>query len=156
MFIRYFAVLPLPAGRVTSALLRRPLDWVPNLAMDADEHGDQLLAEVGFGPEELRLGKLVSIDVGDPVQLGEKTALPMSWRATGPQGLFPVLDGDLEVAPLGASSTQIALSAQYRPPLGPVGRAIDRAVLHRIAEATIKDFLDGVARTVEALASTAA
>jgi len=156
MFICYFAVLPLPAARVASALLRHPSDWVPDLAMDADEHGDRLLAEVGFGPEELRLGKVVSIEVGEPVQLGEKTALPMSWRATGPQGLFPVLDGDLEVAPLGTSSTQLGLSAQYAPPLGPLGRAIDRAVLHRIAEATVKDFLDRVARTVETVVLDAA
>jgi hypothetical protein len=156
MFLRYFVVLPLPAAQVTDALLRSPHDWVPGLAMDADRRGERLLAEVGFGREELRLGKLVSIDVGQPVQLGPKMVLPISWRATGPQGLFPVLDGDVEVAPLGAGSTQIALSAQYQPPLGHVGKAVDRAGLHRIAEATVKDFLDGVARTVEALATSAA
>jgi hypothetical protein len=156
MFVRYFVVLPLPCGRVTGALLRSPHDWVPGLAMDADRRAQRLLVEVGFGREELRLAKLVSIEVGKPVQLGQKMALPMSWRATGPHGFFPILDGDLEVAALGVRSTQIALSAQYQPPLGPVGKAMDRAVLHRIAEATIKDFLDGVARTVEALATSAA
>ena len=38
------------------------------------------------------------------------------------------------------------MSARYVPPLGAVGRAIDRALLFRVAEATIKDFLDRVAR----------
>lgn len=36
------------------------------------------------------------------------------------------------------------MSARYVPPLGAVGRAMDRAVLFRIAEATLKDFLDRV------------
>ncbi|HEX5903035.1 MAG TPA: hypothetical protein VF028_07985 [Actinomycetota bacterium] len=33
----------------------------------------------------------------------------------------------------------------YEPPLGLVGRAADRALLHRVAEATFKDFLERVA-----------
>ena len=39
-------------------------------------------------------------------------------------------------------TTQVAISARYTPPLGALGRAIDRAVLHRVAEATLKDFMD--------------
>jgi hypothetical protein len=30
--------------------------------------------------------------------------------------------------------------------LGAIGQAIDRALLNRVAEATVKDFLDGTAR----------
>ena len=37
------------------------------------------------------------------------------------------------------------MSARYVPPLGVMGRALDRAVLSRVAEATLKDFLDRVA-----------
>ena len=40
------------------------------------------------------------------------------------------------------------MSARYVPPFGAVGRAIDRAVLSRVAEATLKDFLDRVADTI--------
>jgi hypothetical protein len=148
MFIRYFAVVSLPAERAEEALLRRPSEWLPGLALDADEHGERLLVEVGFGSEGGRVGKLVEVDVGEAVHLGTKVALPMSWRATGPQGLFPVLDGDLELAPLGQDRTQVAVSAQYRPPLGAIGRIMDRAMLHRVAEATVKDFVDRVARVI--------
>jgi hypothetical protein len=151
MFIRYFGVLALPFEQVEEALLRRPSDWLPGLALSADERSEALLAEVGFGADGHRVGKLVQIEIGEPAQLGAKTLLPMSWRATGPQGLFPVLEGDLEAAALGAGITQLAVSAQYRAPLGPVGRAIDRAVLHRVAEATIKDFLDRALVTLRSL-----
>jgi hypothetical protein len=36
------------------------------------------------------------------------------------------------------------MSARYVPPLGALGRAIDRTLLFRVAEATLKDFLDRV------------
>jgi hypothetical protein len=36
------------------------------------------------------------------------------------------------------------MSARYRPPLGMIGRALDKALMHRVAEATVKDFLDRV------------
>jgi hypothetical protein len=40
------------------------------------------------------------------------------------------------------------MSARYVPPFGVVGRAMDRAVLSRVAEATLKDFLDRVAERI--------
>jgi len=51
---------------------------------------------------------------------------------------------DIEIAALGAMRTQLSMSARYRPPLGMIGRALDKALMHRVAEATVKDFLDRV------------
>lgn len=146
MFARYFVELPLHAERVEQALLRDPEDWVPGLASKANHHGDALLAEVGFG-DDVRVARRVAIEFGDAVRMPSKTVLPLRWTATGPSGLFPSLEADLEIAPLG-HHTQLAMSARYVPPLGAVGRAIDRAVLFRVAEATLKDFLDRVAEAV--------
>ncbi len=67
----------------------------------------------------------------------------MTWEPGG--HLLPRLDAELELASLGRTRTQLAISGRYDPPLGTVGRAIDRFALHRVAEATIKDFLDRVA-----------
>ena len=66
----------------------------------------------------------------------------------GAIGLFPALDADLEIASLGRHRTQLAMSARYVPPLGALGRSVDRAVLYRVAEATLKDFLDRVRDSV--------
>ena len=73
----------------------------------------------------------------------------MTWRATGPANLFPVLDAELEFASLGAQLTQLSLNGRYQPPLGLVGLTIDKALLSRVAEATIKDFIDRLARALE-------
>jgi hypothetical protein len=147
VFARYFVELPLPPEAVERALADDPRAWLPSLAADANHRGEALLAEVGFG-ERLRLKREVSIELSAPVSSASKTVFPLRWEASDHPSLFPALDADLEVASLGGSRTQLAMSARYVPPLGTVGRAIDRAVLARVAEATLKDFLDRVAEAI--------
>lgn len=149
MFVRYFLELALPFQDVEGTLLRGPEEWVPGLARDAQDRGELLLAEVGFGTDGKRLEKRAVIELRPPLRISSsKTILPMSWEATGPRGLFPTFDADIEVAALGPSRTQLSISARYRPPLGAIGRAIDRALMHRVAEAAVKDFLDRVGETL--------
>jgi hypothetical protein len=150
MFIRYFLDLPLPLKKVEARLLDAPEVWVPGLARDADVGGEHLLAEVGFPVDDHRVGKEVQIELGTPFRIPSKTILPLTWTATGRQRLFPSLDADLEIAPLGRNRTQLSISARYLPPLGAVGKVLDRALLHRVAEATLKDFLDRVGEALEA------
>jgi hypothetical protein len=155
MFIRYYVELAHPLLDLERALLQAPSSWLPNLAESADERGQCLLTEVGFPIDGHRIIKRVSIAIGDPVRSSALTWIPISWQATGPSGFFPVLDGDLEIAGLGAERTQLAFSARYRPPLGFIGRTVDRALLSRVAEATIKDFVDRIAERLDAQAVAA-
>lgn len=147
MFARYFVELEMPPEQVEQALSRDPRLWLPGLAEKANHRGDRLLAEVGFG-EAIRIKRAVVIELGQPTRAASKTVFPLRWAATGSVGPFPALDADLEVAPLGPGRTQLAMSARYAPPFGTLGRVIDRAVLSRVAEATLKDFLDRVAHTI--------
>lgn len=147
MFARYFVELPISLDEIEQILAADPRRWLPGLARDANHRGDELLAEVGFG-EGVRVKREVAVELGPPIRSSTKTILPLRWEAAAHPNLFPALDADLELAPLGSSRTQLAMSARYVPPLGALGRAIDRAVLSRVAEATLKDFLDGVAAAV--------
>jgi hypothetical protein len=149
VFIRYYVELAQAMPDLERFLLQAPATWLPNLAENADERSQRLLTEVGFPMDGHRIVKRVSIAVGDPVRSSARTWIPISWQATGPSGLFPVLDGDLEIATLGAERTQLAFSARYRPPLGPIGRTANRALLSRVAEATIKDFVDRIAERLD-------
>lgn len=151
MFIKYFLDLEDPYDRVEAALLSDPWTWIPGEARAADDAGEQLLSEVGFAVTDgHRVDKRVEISFGQPVRTFAHARLPMSWNATGPARLFPSFEADLEIAALGSARTQISISGRYRPPMGAVGRAFDRALLHRVAEATVKDFLDRVGETVSA------
>ncbi|HXF37258.1 MAG TPA: hypothetical protein VNO17_08775 [Actinomycetota bacterium] len=155
MFVRYFSEIPLPLERVEAALLEDPHAWLPGVAQRAEDRSRRLLAEVGFG-EAFRIDKQVEISLGEVLRRNGTTLLPMSWKVTGAESLFPKLEADIEVAALGPGRTQLAMSARYTPPLGALGRAIDRALLHRVAEATIKDFLDRAAESLVTLAMAGA
>jgi hypothetical protein len=155
MFIRYYLELPLPAERVEAALTCPAASWLEVLAGDAGRRGQGLLAEVGVGPLGPRLARPVRVRLEQPVRLASTTSLPMTWEPAGGEGLLPKLEADLEVGPLGPARTQLAVSARYRPPLGPVGRLVDRVLLHRVAEATVKDFLDRVGGAILAQAPAA-
>ena len=144
MFLRYYLELRAPFDDVQRALLGDTGAWIPGLLRDAEDRGQRLLADVGFAMDTRRIDKEVEIEIGEPHRIPGVTTLPMAWRATGTERLFPQLDADLEVAALGRERTQLSISARYRPPMGVVGRALDKALLHRVAEATVKDFLDGV------------
>src|SRR6266581_4505970 len=111
--------------------------------------GSPTFADVGFG-DDVRIARTVAVELGEPMRAGSKAVFPLRWSASGTVGLFPSLDADLEVARLGSDRTQLANSARYVPPLGKLGRAIDRALLSRVAEATVKDFLDRVGDTLNA------
>jgi hypothetical protein len=154
MFIRYYLDLAVPFEIVERALLDEPASWVPGIALDAEAGGRRLLAEVGFEVDATRrVDKEVEIEIGKPYVIPAKTMLPITWRATAAERVFPQLEADIEIAALGASRTQLSISARYRPPLGPVGRVLDKALLHRVAEATVKDFLDRVGERLAARVS---
>jgi hypothetical protein len=149
MFLRYYVELDLPAEQAEKALLDFPSTWLPALADSAVERAEPLLAEVGIGRPSLRVTKCVTVRLGQPVRFPSKLSIPMTWDPDG--WLLPQLHAELELGTLGKDRSQLALSGRYDPPLGTVGRTVDRIALHRIAEATIKDFLDRLATILQSL-----
>ena len=141
MFVRYFVELPFRSEDVERVLRRDPESWLPTLARHANARGERLLAQVGTGGGT-QIRRTVEVVVGSPVALTSKVVLPVAWRPTHGTGLLPSMDADLELASLGDGACQLAMSARYEPPLRGLGKALDQALLHRIAEATVKDFLD--------------
>jgi len=78
----------------------------------------------------------------------EETRLPITWHVAGhPE--FPTFEGYVEITPLAANVTQLAISGSYRPPGGPIGAAFDATFGHRIADATIRYFLDALKQAIE-------
>jgi hypothetical protein len=42
----------------------------------------------------------------------------------------------------------LRIAGSYRPPLGALGTALDAAILHRVARATVRAFLDRIAADI--------
>lgn len=95
------------------------------------------------------VSKLVRIQVAPLAESAAAGGLAIRWQATGPgSSLFPVLDADIRLTPAGEQATLIALTGTYRPPLGPVGEALDRAILRNVAAATIRNFIGRLAAAI--------
>ncbi len=136
-------------GDLVSERLSEGQGWLARLASDAGDDAHSQL--VRLGPSAL--GDLVTREVrvrlGPPTPLEDGVVVPLRWEDARRPSLFPVLDGNLQVAPLGLERTRLVLYASYRPPFEGLGRALDQALLHRVAESTVRSFLHKVAETLD-------
>ena len=141
MLVYDFTRVPLPIAQVRHRLLAAVSGLWQHVAEAAYDEGEDLLSRVGpFGPVP-GLSKAVTMQVGKARGRGEWFVIPLQWSATGPAELFPVMLADLEITPLGADQSQLRFSGSYDPPLGPIGRQLDRLLLHQLAEATVRALL---------------
>jgi hypothetical protein len=147
MFVYYFVHVNRPFAEAEPELVAQ-LNSFGSLADAAYREGEDLRDKIGLSRDNPVVAKTVQLVAGTPLRGGQQTTIPVAWEATGTPGLFPKLDADLIVATVGPELCQIAMRGTYSPPLGPLGRALDRAVLHRVAEASVKSFVDRVAKSV--------
>jgi hypothetical protein len=86
---------------------------------------------------------------------GPRFVVPLRWETAGHAGrLFPSLDADLELsAGEEASTSLLSIIGRYEPPFGALGQTIDRAVMSRVASATMNTMLREVATHLERLAA---
>jgi hypothetical protein len=114
------------------------------LSASEDAYGQGITGFVRVGPAGL--SRLVQVQIRELAERDGRAGLAIRWEVTGlGGGLFPVLDADMMLAPAGPRSTLLTLAGAYRPPLGSLGEALDRAVLHRVAAASIRNFTGRVA-----------
>ena len=149
MFLRYFVTVGLASHEVEAAFNTGVELWMPALVQKVNGDGMRLLSELGFEVGNRRIDRQVEVSAGTPRQTEGATLVPIRWHSASAAWLFPELDGQLEIAALGHTTTQLGISASYEPPLGLAGRIADRALLHRVAEVTIKNFLEGIAKRFE-------
>jgi hypothetical protein len=104
------------------------------------------LMRVGPFGDAPGISKLVQVRILGPVRRDGTWTVWLRWEATGvARELFPVLDADLMLMAEGTDRTRVTLNGCYRPPLGRLGAGLDRAVLHRVAWATIGTLLRSIA-----------
>jgi hypothetical protein len=96
----------------------------------------------------IEFGKEIEISVRQKEQKPKGAAitrLQVDWKAAKSPGLFPLMKAELSIYPLTATETQLDFSGKYEPPLGWLGTAVNAAVGHRIAEASVHRFVAEVA-----------
>jgi hypothetical protein len=138
VFVTYSVQIGSPVLEVSVALAKGPGAWFSRTAVGP------LVAGIG-------IRKKVDVDFGEPAAQGSWTEIPVTWRATGVPGLFPVMTGKIELAPVDSRNTRLTVCGMYRAPLGDLGEYLDDGLMHIVAEATVKDLAESIAARLEAL-----
>ena len=138
MFVQHSVHIDRAVEECAAALARSPRTWFPRLQKDN-------AAEVGLLVAGVSIHKRVIVELGEPEKKGEWTNVPISWKATFPEQLFPVLVGRLELVPVEKKLTRLTVSGMYEPPLGRLGALIDETIMHSVAEATVREVTESIA-----------
>ncbi len=138
MYVQHSVHLQQPVQQISDALLEGPPRWFPRLA-------GSNVSTVGLHVAGVPLRKRVVVEIGQPVKTSTWAVVPISWKATFPEKLFPEMNGKIELAPSGKDETRLTVSGMYEPPLGKLGEQLDEALMHNVAEATVRELAESIA-----------
>jgi hypothetical protein len=146
MFVRYDTVVGVPLGVVEQRFDTLHSD-LAEWAGIAYREGESLRAKVG--PRVDGLAKEVRLEIGANEVHRKGLVYPVKWVATNAGALFPTMTADLVLSHVGPAQTRITFEGTYEPPMGPLGRVIDRTALRRFADSTVKDWVDRIAHALD-------
>jgi len=150
--IRVFDYVNQPFERVREALVAHATEIFSLATSVAGERAHKLASALRVQVAGLEIRKKIEIEVigfreSETADAGFKreARITLRWKAAEDAGLFPVMNAELALYPLSSSETQLDLTGTYEPPLGVLGVAIDALLGHRLAEASVHQFLVDVA-----------
>src|ERR1700693_1281966 len=149
MFVRHSVHIDHPVAACTEAFMSGPRKWFPRLS---GKNG----GSVGIHIAGVPVRKRVAVTVGEPVRTATWTVIPLDWKATFPEHLFPSMTGRIELAPVDKNVSRLTVSGMYEPPLGKLGKQLDETVMQGIADATVKELAESIAKRIEAAVSAQA
>jgi hypothetical protein len=132
MHVKHSLHIERPVQDVSSELLASPSRLFPR--------------SVGIHVAGIPVRRRVQLLIGEPERASTWAAIPIWWQPVSGRKLFPVMNGRVEVAPSGKDETRLTVSGMYEPPLGKLGEELDKALMHRIAEGTVKELAEAIAK----------
>lgn len=146
IFIRHSVNIDQPVAACTDALMSGPRKFFPRLARNN-------VGSVGAHIGGVSVRKRVVVTLGEPVKTATWTVIPLDWKATFPEQLFPKLTGRIELAPVDKTVSRLTVSGRYEPPMGMLGRQLNETVLKGVADATVKELAESIAKRIDAAVS---
>ena len=149
--IRSYDYVNQPYDRVRDALRQNALVVFQSATKAAASRAEAVAAElhVDFAGVGVKADiKIVVKDIAEKVgktAASANTKLQLEWEAATLPRLFPFMRGELSVYPLTSTETQLDFSGMYEPPFGAVGKTVNAIAGHRIAEASVHQFIGDVA-----------
>jgi hypothetical protein len=149
--IRVYDYINRPYEEVREKLSQDALTVFRNATKVAALRAKTVASELHINIAGIEVGTDISISIKAIKDQPKKAASPpatriqLEWEAAKMPRLFPFMKAELIIYPLTATETQLDLSGSYEPPFGVIGSVIDSVVGHRIAEATVHQFITDVA-----------
>jgi hypothetical protein len=120
-----------PIEIVSAALLEAPAKWFPKA--------------VGVHIAGIPVRKKVAVDFGDAAHISTWAVVPLTWKATFAEQLFPAMTGRVAVSPVSKEETGLTLTGMYDPPLGKLGEQLNETLMHKVADRTVKELAVSIA-----------
>ena len=117
---------------LAARLVDAPRDWFPR--------------SIGVRVAGVPVRKRVVVEFGDALKTSTWAVVRVNWKATFPQRLFPTMEGKVSLSPQGKSAAKLTVSGVYVPPLGHLGEDLNEAVMHPVAELTVRELAGAIAK----------
>jgi len=141
MLVHGREVIDAPFDKVVACLGSETKELLGEVFERARAESHRLLARVGPAGSLRTFSKTVDVR-STPLRRHEGSVLlSFCWTAWDAGELFPALQADLELAPIGDAKTELLLRGSYDPPAGRLGHNLDRLFLHHLVDPTISAFM---------------
>lgn len=97
-----------------------------------------------------RVSRRTEVQVGPVQRFAYGVTIQVRWKGQRHPDLYPELEGHLRVEPHEPSGADLRFDARYVPPGGRVGATVDRALMHHVAESSVRNFVACVAERLDA------
>jgi len=146
MFVRHSVHISHPVEACTEVLMSGPRKWFPRLSGKG-------VGTVGLHVAGMPVTKRVVVTLGEPVKTATWTVIPLEWKATFPEHLYPRMTGRIELAPVDKKVSRLTVSGMYEPPLGKLGEQLNETLTRGVAGATVKELAESIGKRLDAAVS---
>jgi hypothetical protein len=148
VFLSDFLHIDAALTALRPTLLDAAAPWLHLLRAAAGEDGAATrprAAVVLVGPvRQMRHPFLIC--AGEPRERDDGSiAVPIRLEPAPLNRFLPTLDADLELSALDENAARLGINARYKVPLARIGLEIDKVALHRVAESSVRNFLQDLA-----------
>ena len=138
--VQFVRSVDLPYGQIRCRLR----DGAQALLGKPDADGAVATLAAHFGDVEIsRDMKVRIIDFIEANEASTGCTLLLTGDASEHPDLFPHLEARLDAVSVGDDRTVVFFAANYTPPLGVVGNAVDAVLLHKFAEDSLEALFSG-------------
>jgi len=166
VFISDFVYLPVAFAGLEPLVTDPDASWLDRMAgpQGRREPGREEAVPVGLaGRHENRSNRVImplgrGLDLTRPLTAvtafparwqERGVVVPIEWRPVRLESLIPVLEADLELSALDGTTSRLGVNGVYKAPLGRLGLRLDRMAMRRLAESTIRGFLQDLSEVLQ-------